>query len=341
VTGQEMTGYKKLPKIELHVHLEGAIPHQALFDLIQKYGGDPSVPNLDALKKRFKVKNFPQFIETWSWKNGFLREYGDFTFIAEMVARDLAGQNIKYVELFFSPSLFKRNKLAVQELTRAVRKGLSKVPEIDISLVADLVRDYGCKAEIEVLEELKEVRELGVIGIGLGGSEHKFPPESFAPLFRKAGKLGFHTTAHAGEAAGAQSIWGVIKHLKVERIGHGTRTFEDPDLVRYLIDHRIPLEMCPLSNVRTGVVPSISVHPIRNYFKEGILVSVNTDDPKMFDTSLAEEYRVLVQEGGFSKKEICDLILLAVKSSWLPEERKKSLSEEFLIECSKIEHFVL
>lgn len=324
-----MTWYKKLPKIELHVHLEGAIPHTAMFDLIQKYGGDPSVPTVDALEKRFEFKNFSQFIDTWTWKNRFLREYEDFTFIAESVAGNLAEQNIKYAELFYSPSLFSRQKMNVQDLTEAVRMGLSRISGIEIPLIADLVRDYGCSSELKVLDELKEVLDLGVIGIGIGGSEHKFPPESFVPLFREARRFGFHTTAHAGEAAGAQSIWGAIRHLQVERIGHGTRAFEDPALVQYLADRRIPLEMCPLSNVRTGVVTTISEHPIREYFMQGILVSVNSDDPKMFDTSLGEEYRILEKECGFSKKDICKLLLFGIESSWLPEERKKSLSKEF------------
>ncbi len=137
-----MTWYSKLPKIELHVHLEGAIPHGALFDLIQKYGGDPSLPDVSALARRFEYKNFAQFIETWSWKNQFLREYEDFSYIAELTARDMANQNIRYAEMFFSPSLFVRHGLEVQELTHAVRIGLSRVPEIEISLIADVDFDF-------------------------------------------------------------------------------------------------------------------------------------------------------------------------------------------------------
>jgi adenosine deaminase len=324
-----MTWYNKLPKVELHVHLEGAIPHSALFDLTQKYGGDPSLPDVAALARRFEYKNFAQFVEAWSWKNQFLREYEDFSHIAELTARDMANQNIRYAEMFFSPSLFVRHGLEVQELTRAVRIGLSSVLEIEISLIADLVRDYGPESEMTTLKKLNEVKSDGVIGIGIGGSEHEFPPEPFTSLYEEARRMGFRTNAHAGEAAGTQSIWSAIRHLHVDRIGHGTRAHEDPELLDYLGDHEIPLELCPVSNVRTGVVSSIAKHPIRDYFQRGLIVSVNTDDPKMFNTSLDEEYELLEQECGFTKQEICRLMLLGIKSSWLPEERKKLLVTRF------------
>jgi adenosine deaminase len=325
----EMTWYSQLPKIELHIHLEGAIPHGALFDLIQKYGGDPSIPDLPALTERFEYKDFTQFIAAWSWKNRFLREYEDFSHIAELTARDMAGQNISYAEMFFSPSLFVRHGLEVQEVTHAVRTGLSRVPEIEIALIADLVRDYGPESELTTLKKLSEVKEDGIIGIGIGGSEHEFPPEPFGSLFEEARRVGFCTTAHAGEAAGPTSVWGAIKHLHVNRIGHGTCAHEDPELLDYLAEHKIPLELCPMSNARTGIVDSLSAHPIREYFGRGLIVSVNTDDPKMFGTALAEEYRLLEQECGFTRQEICRLILLGVQSSWLPEDRKRLLAASF------------
>jgi adenosine deaminase len=325
-----MQWFERLPKVELHVHLEGAIPHPALWGLVRKYGGDPSVPDLDALRQRFEYRDFSQFIETWSWKNQFLREYEDFTLIAEVTAQDLAAQNIRYAEMFFSPSLFLRRGLEVQRLAEAVRTGLDRARGITVALIADLVRDYGPKAEARTLAKIKEVKNQGVIGIGIGGSESRFPPEPFEPVYREARRLGFRTNAHAGEAAGAKSIWGAIEHLQVERIGHGTRAYEDPSLVEYLAEEQIPLEMCPLSNVRTGVVNQLSNHPIRRYFDQGIAVTVNTDDPRMFNTSLAKEYQSLVEECGFSRQEICALVLSAIESSWASADRKQSLQQSFM-----------
>jgi adenosine deaminase len=324
-----MTWYEGVPKVELHVHLEGAIPHEALFALIRKYGGDPSVPDVPALAKRFEYKDFHQFIEAWSWKNQFLCEYEDFTHIAELTARDMAQQGIRYAEVFFSPSLFVRRGLAIQQVAQAVRAGLMRVPEIEIALVADLVRDYGPESEMVTLAQLKEVKGFGIVGIGIGGSEHECPPAPFKGLYEEARSIGFHTNAHAGEAAGAHSIWDAIRELGVERIGHGTRAWEDPELVEYLVDHRIPLEMCPVSNVRTNVVGSLREHPIRRYFEAGMVVTVNTDDPKMFQTRLADEYRQLEQECGFSRSDICELILSAIQASWLPADRKKSMAADF------------
>lgn len=321
--------FDRVPKVELHLHLEGAIPLPALWVLVQKYGGDPAAPDLDALQRRFVYRDFPHFIDTWVWKNGFLREYEDFTFIAEAVARDLARQNIRYVEAFFSPADFARHGLRTQELAAAIRRGLERVPEVQIALVADMVRDFGPERAAQTLAEVNQVRGLGVIGIGIGGSEQDFPPEPFAGVYEQARRLGLHTTAHAGEAAGAESIWGAIRHLQVERIGHGTRAAEDDRLLDYLAAERIPLEMCPLSNVRTGVVPSIAQHPLRRYFERGLVVTVNSDDPRMFGNSLAEEYRLLESELRFARDEIRALILQGIRASWLPAQRKDGWLERF------------
>jgi adenosine deaminase len=318
-----------LPKVELHLHLEGAIPLAALWELVQKYGGDPAVPSLDSLQDKFQYQDFPHFIETWVWKNRFLRQYEDFTFIAEAVARDLARQNIRYVEAFYSPPDFYRSSLQTQPLTEAIRAGLGRVPEVEVNLIADLVRNYGPLQGARTLAEVNEVKSLGVIGIGIGGSEQDFPPDPYNDLFENARRLGFHTTAHAGEAAGPASVWGAIRSLHVERIGHATRSVEDPALVAYLAEKQIPLELCPLSNCRTGVVPSIKAHPVRQFFDQGLLITINSDDPKMFNNSLAEEYDLLINEHGFTPPEIKTLVLNAVQSSWLPPDRKQALQSTF------------
>ncbi|MFH0778118.1 MAG: adenosine deaminase [Candidatus Eisenbacteria bacterium] len=321
---------ERIPKVELHLHLEGAIPHPALWELIRKYGGDPSVPTPEALEGKFAYRDFPHFIETWVWKNNFLREYDDFTLIAESVARDLGRQNVIYAEVFFSPGDFARHGLKTQRITEAIRKGLSRVSEVEVALVPDLIRDFGPEKAVRTLAEVNEVKELGVVGVGIGGSEQEFPPEPFQHVYEKAREFGFYTSAHAGEAAGAESIWGAIRALRVNRIGHGTRAREDGDLLTYLAEHKIPLEMSVTSNVRTGAVASLESHPIGDYFDRGILVTVNTDDPKMFGSSLAEEYRLLVQRLGFSMDEIRCLMLRSVEVSWLAEDKKTRLTEQIL-----------
>lgn len=218
--------YADLPKVELHLHLEGAIPLPALWELVLKYGGEEGLSSLDDVRKRFVYRDFPHFIETWIWKNQYIREYDDFTFFAEAVARDLAVQKVRYAEAFFSAPDFHRQRLELQRIAQAIRAGLDRVPQVEVALIADLVRDFGAQQAAVTLAQVNEARGYGIIGVGIGGSEQDFPPEPFAPVYRKARELGFHTTAHAGEAAGAASIWGALRSLEVERIGHGTRAFE-------------------------------------------------------------------------------------------------------------------
>lgn len=321
----------EVPKVELHIHLEGAIPHEALWELVQKYGGESSVPSLEALRSRFQYRDFPHFLETWRWKNQFLREYEDFTFIAETVAKDLTSQNVLYAEAIFAPSDFTRPRyrLETQRLVEAIRAGLSRVSDVEIALIADLVRDRGLDNAAKNLAEINEVRELGIIGVTIGGSEQDYPPEPFEEVYEEARKLGFHTSAHAGEAAGPESVWGAIRSLKVERIGHGTRAIEDERLVDYIAKHRIPIEICLISNMKTRVVESIGKHPVRHYFDRGIPISINTDDPKMFGNSLAEEYQLLETKLGFSREEIRKIILQGIEVSWLSEDRKRELTKTF------------
>ncbi len=327
--GQLAEWRHRVPKVELHFHLEGSIPLDATWELVRKYGGDPTVPDMDALRDRFKFRDFPHFLETWTWKNGFIREYDDFTFSSEAVARSLADQNIRYVEAFLSPARFFPAGLETGRLIEAVRQGLDRVPEVEVALVPDLVRDLGAENAASVLSELSEVRSLGVVGIGIGGSEHLYPPEIFRDVYSTAREMGFHTTAHAGEAAGADSVWGAIWTLEVERIGHGTRAVEDESLVQYLAESRLPIEMCPLSNVATRVVDSIDQHPVRDFFDRGLMVTINTDDPVMFGNSMAQEFQALETTFGFTHDEIRALILNGIEASWLSPERKLELAESF------------
>jgi len=328
ITDAERAWLEALPKVELHLHLEGAIPLDALWTLVQKYGGEPDVPNVEALRRRFVYHDFPHFIRTWVWKNGFLREYEDFTFIAEAVARDLAAQHIRYVEVFFSPRDFARHGLATQPLTAAIRDGLDRVPAIEIALVPDLIRDFGPENARATLDELDDVRALGVIGVGIGGSEDEFPPEPFAAVYEEARRRGYRTSAHAGEAAGPESVWGALRALRADRIGHGARAIEDPALVDYLVQTQTPVELCPLSNVRTGVVASIAAHPAKAYLDRGMLVCVNTDDPRMFHNSMADEYAALREELGITRADVRALIRNAVRSSWLDADHRAALLAE-------------
>jgi adenosine deaminase len=320
---------EKMPKVELHLHLEGAIPLEALWQLIEKYDCSEEVKNLDALKSKFAYKDFPHFIETWIWKNKFIREYEDFTFIAREVARDLGKQNIKYAEVFYSPSDHKSKNLNSQKITEAIVMGLEQAKEeTEIYLIADLVRDFGSENGMKVMNELNEMKNSKVIGIGIGGSEQNFPPELFKEVYAIARNMGFRTSVHAGEAAGSQSIWGALNVLQAERIGHGTRAYEDEALIKYMIENQTPVELCPISNVRTGVVKSIEEHPMKDYYQKGMKIFLNTDDPKMFNNTLTEEYTLFISKFDFGLNDVKVLMLNAIDSAWCNPEKKESLKTE-------------
>ncbi len=318
-----------LPKVELHLHLEGAIPLPALWRLIEKYGGEPGLHSQADLRQRLTYKDFPDFIAAWIWKNGFIRSYEDFTFIAEAMARDLAQQNIRYAEVFFSPTRFLDQGLQPQGLAHAIRKGLDRVPETEVWLIADLVRDHGPQQARGTLAEVREVLHCGIIGIGIGGSEHLYPPEPFAPVYEAARRLGLHTSAHAGEAAGPESIRGAVEALAVDRIGHGIAARQDASVMDLLAERQIPLELCPLSNVATGSIAAIGEHPVREFWQAGLMLTVNTDDPGMFHNSMVGEFTVLHDVFGFDRDEIRRLILNGVDASWQPADRKIALRQAF------------
>ena len=193
-------------------------------------------------------------------------------------------------------------------------------------LIVDLVRDRGPEGTALTLDAIAEVaEEAGIIGIGIGGYEAENPPELFEGVYRRAREAGFHLTAHAGEAAGPASVWGAIRNLGVERIGHGVRSAEDPTLVEYLVEHQLPLEVCPTSNIRTGVVADWDIHPAKTLIEAGALVTINTDDPAMFHTSLEEEFRALDEIFNLDENTIKRISLAPVSASWATPETKQAL----------------
>lgn len=327
--GRPRPPVRDLPRVELHVHLEGAVPLPALLTLIDKYG-DPGVSSLGDLEERFHYKDFPQFIRTWIWMTGFLREYEDYEFIADAVAVDLAFQGLRYAELTYAPGPGGKFGLTVAGISQAVRRGLDRHRDLlRTSLIGDLIRDNGPEQGERWLREMAEVRvSAGIAGIGIGGSEQRYPPEPYADVFELARKMGFRTCAHAGEAAGPESVWGALRALKVDRIGHGTRAAEDPALVEHLRIHRVPLECCPVSNVRTGVVADLRQHPLRHFIDKNLIATVNTDDPKMFGTSLNGEFSDLVDQIGLTPGEIRRLARNAIDAAWCDEELKRELGKD-------------
>ena len=323
---------KEIPKVELHLHLEGAIPLQTLFNFIQRAGTEPSVKSVDDLRRRLAYTDFAHFIELWVWKNTFMKEEEDFEEIAYQVLRDLSEQNVKYVEAFYSPGDYVGRGLSVRGITENLIAGKERARRdfgIRCELIVDVIRGDGPDVAFRRVEEVAPYLGKGVIGIGLGGSEADFPADPYEGVFREARARGFRLTAHAGEAAGPESIWAAVEELGVERIGHGVRAHEDRELVSLLKERQLPLEMCVTSNVRTGVVESVEAHPIKQYFQQGLLVTVNSDDPTMFNTSLSQEYLILAQQLGFTADELKALSLNGVDAAFLPTGEKELMKAAF------------
>lgn len=319
---------QSMPKVELHLHLEGAFSFEFLFELIQKSGGDATIRSIEDLQQRFVFRDFAHFIQSWFWKNTFFRRPEDFRDSTYFTLRDLAAQNVVYVEAFFSPWDFRDSGLAAQEIVEATNAGKTAAEKdfgIRCHLIADLVRDHGAATALQRLDDITPY--LGqVIGIGLGGSEAQYPARDFAAVFQEAHRRGFHVVAHAGEAAGAQSIWEAIDLLHAERIGHGVRASEAPALVDYLRLQQIPLEICPTSNLKTGVVKDLASHPLHDFYKQGLLVTINSDDPSMFGTTITNEFLVLRQQLGYGWQDIKQLTVNAVQAAFIDASEKVRLT---------------
>jgi len=322
---------EKMPKVELHLHLEGAFTFDFLFSLIDKYGGDPEVTSPADLKEKFTFHDFNHFIDLWFWKNQFFRESIDFDECAYRTLENLARQNVIYCETFYSPWDFVSDTLSVEAITEATLNGIHRAQNtypIICNLIADLVRDYDSSKAVERVLQILPYKDKGIVGIGLGGSEQTYPARHFKESFDKARDLGFHLTAHAGEAAGPQSVWETIKELEVERIGHGVRSIEDPHLINYLKDNEIPLEVCINSNLKTKVFPSPETHPVKHFIEKGLNVTINSDDPSMFGATLTEEFFILLDEFEISLNTIRQLTLNAINSAFISSDVRENLREK-------------
>ena len=318
----------EMPKIEIHLHLEGAFTFEFLFKLVQKYGGDAEIKNIEDLFKKFEFRDFSHFIKTWFWKNKFYRKPDDFEESTYETIRNLSQQNVIYAEVFFSPWDFAATGLPIESIIEATISGIKRGERdypIKIGLIADIVRDHGAETSLQRLDQITPYLNKGVIGIGLGGNERDYPPALFKDAFLEAKKRGFRTTVHAGEAAGAESVWSAILDLGAERIGHGVRAMEDPKLVKYIKEKQIPLEICITSNLRTKVYSSLIEHPFPHFYKEGIMVTVNSDDPPMFGANITDELFLLHDKLNYTTEDLCIFTMNAIKASFLDEQEKNKL----------------
>jgi len=330
---------EKLPKAEQHIHIVGSIRPETLLWLASD--GNVMTPDLEtseSVKALFQYRDFSHFIDCYTIVMRCIRKEKQFERIVFEMLEDEAKQNVRYVEASFSAPDHIRLGLDYSEMQKAINRGIERAHfdfGIDCNLKIDLVRDYGPEAGLKQLDQMSTCRER-VVAIDIGGREYVSPPRRFARVYGRAKEMGFHLTAHVGEVCGPESIWEALRHLGVERIGHGVTARQDPKLVEHLLRKNISIEMCPVSNLKTKVVDSIRNHPIKDFFDKGLNVTVNSDDPTMFGTNMNNEYHTLSDELGFALPDLFRLSLNAIDSSFLPREKKGFLRESFQKEFEKL-----
>jgi len=329
---------KALPKVEQHIHIVGSTRPETLLWLVEESDVETPYRTVEEIQRFFQYRDFPHFISIYSTVVDCITDENQFERIIYEMLEDDARCNVRYVEASFSAPDHVRKGLDYSRMLNAINRGVQRAHRdfgIECNLRIDLVRNYGPANGIEVLEWI-EGKGDNIVSIDIGGSEEKFPPKPFAPVYQRAREMGLHLAVHAGEAAGPESIWEAVRYLDVEHIGHGVTAGSDPRLMGYLRERGIVIEMCPISNVRTGVVSSLESHPIKTFLDRGLKVTVNSDDPTMFGTDMNNEYLQLHRKLGFAIFELFKLSLNAVDSYFVPEKRRIRIRESFIKEYQRL-----
>lgn len=316
LTPELETFIEQMPKAEIHIHLEGAIQPETVLQLAQRHNMLHLLPGEDAaaLRQWFTFTNFPHFIEIYMTIQQLIRTAEDFALIAYENGRDMAAQNILYRECTVTTytHTHSQNKMTIDEILRGLENGRKRAQQdfgVEMRWVFDIPRNLGFSENGDYFAQCGEIaleqailgKDIGVIGFGLGGNEVGAPPKPFADVFIKAKEAGLLSVPHAGETTGAQGVWDCLQDLQADRIGHGVRAIEDPNLLAYLKESQTPLEINPTSNQCLHIFPDIALHPFAQLDEMGLFVTVNSDDPPLFNTNLNQEFAVLATQFQYDK----------------------------------------
>ena len=321
-----------LPKAELHLHLEGTVDAATLWDLAERHRTPLYQAGREALATLYRTEDFTTFLQAFKTVCEHVRAPEDYELVTYNALRRLAEQNVRYAEVILSAGVMLRKEQDVQSCFEGVEAGYRQAREefgIRAQWIFDAVRHFGPEAALAVAKAAASLRERGVVGFSIGGDERQVPPESFREVFAYARGEGLRRTAHAGETAGPESVWAALRFWGVERIGHGLTAAADPQLVEHLAETQIPLDMSVTSNVRTGCVRDAALHPLRQYFDRGLLVTLNSDDPALFGTDLNQEYLLAHRLFGFEREDLTRLAENSFRAAFLPPEEKASFLAEF------------
>ncbi|MFD7893931.1 adenosine deaminase [Streptomyces sp. NPDC059743] len=320
-----------LPKAELHVHHVGSASPRIVAELAARHPDSKVPADPEALVEYFTFTDFAHFIDVYLSVVDLIRTPEDVRLLTFEVARDMARQNIRYAELTITPfSSTSRGipEVAFMEAIEDARKAAESELDVVLRWCFDIPGEAGLAAAEETARLAVDLRPEGLIAFGLGGPEIGVPRPQFKPYFDRAIDAGLHSVPHAGETTGPGTVWDALRELRAERIGHGTSAVQDPELLAHLAEHRIPLEVCPTSNIATRAVADLDEHPIKAMVEAGVLVTVNSDDPPMFGTDLNQEYGVAARLLGLDERGLADLAKNGVEASFLDAPGKERLATE-------------
>ncbi|KAB2352657.1 adenosine deaminase [Actinomadura rudentiformis] len=322
-----------LPKVELHVHLVGSASVPTVLELARRHPGGPVPTGEEELRRFYRFTDFPHFAKVYEAVSNLVRTPEDVATLVLGTARDLAAQNVRYVELTVTPYTHQRMGMPMPAITEALDLAVRQARDlygIQVAYIFDIPGEFGPEGCRQTARHALEHPPEALVGFGLGGIEQMRAAirDEIREAFRAARGAGLRSLPHGGEMSGPETIWEVIEGLGAERIGHGIRCLDDPRLVAHLRETQIPLEVCPTSNVCTGQVPDMAAHPLPRLLEEGLFVTLNSDDPPMFDTTLTGEYRVAADVFGFGRAQLADLARNAVAASSLDGPGKQAIVQE-------------
>ena len=328
---------QSLPKAELHLHLEGSVEPATLAELSRRNNtllptennrydvrGSGDELSEEDVRRLYSYQNFNGFLMAFKAVTERLRTPEDYELITYRLMQKLRQQNVVHAEVYVSVGVVRWRGQAFDPIFEGLERGRERGQrDFGVSLlwIFDAVRHFGPEAAGEVFDIAARLRDRNVVGVGLGGDERKGPAEWFRDLFKKAADNGLRLTAHAGETAGPESVWGAL-NIGAERIGHGLAIARDPELTEVLAHKQVPLELCVTSNLRTGACTDLHEHPLKAFFEEGLMITLNTDDPAMFQTSLCKEYELAQGEFGFTEEHLREIARNSFEASFLPVDKK-------------------
>jgi aminodeoxyfutalosine deaminase len=313
-----------LPKAELHLHLEGSIQPATVCELTARHGTRVTE---EEVRRRYAYRNFPEFIEAFIWVTSFLREPQDYALIVRDLAEHLLTQSVIYAEVTLSIGVMLLRKQQPEANFEAILRATEPFESRGLRFrwVFDAARQFGADAAMQVVESAKRCHSTAIVAFGIGGDELRIPTKEFRPIYDRAGEIGLHRLMHAGEVGGPELIREAIEILGAERIGHGIAAIHDPALMDLLAERKIPLEICPASNIKTAALAkqlrlenaTIEDHPLPILLRHGIPIVLSTDDPAMFHTTLNQEYANAARMG-LREDELNRIVEMGFRYAFLP-----------------------